>query len=59
MKCMPDLYVAPQIEKLNLLNSLLAKGEIPKRSDNADCSWCGYKKVCERLDNGEDWRIMK
>lgn len=59
MRCMPDLYVAPQIEKLNLLNSLLAKGEVPKRPDNADCSWCGYKKICERLDNVEDWRIMK
>lgn len=53
MKLMEQLYVQPQIEKLNVLNAMLAEGEIPAKPEGQDCRWCGYREVCKALDEGK------
>ena len=49
MKLMPDLFVAPQIEKLNLLNKLLKERTVPPKPQDADCRWCSYKDICSKI----------
>jgi len=61
MKLMYELYVSPQVEKLNKLNVCLAQNVIPEKPVGCDCRWCGYKDVCSKLGDAqvEEWTVSE